>query len=167
MTPFPNARYVFTERLPDLDSARYLMLRPTSEVGDYTITSEIDDNETVQIQVGGADKPPHLIAKYDEVEDAMTDLIAIQARRSEIALWYDGHEVYDDLGSDPWHGLAVVLSDMHDEYEGWDLIYRLGNGEVTARDKRVKDLAMQSDLYAAAIKGVKPRRTSKAARKAS
>ena len=151
MTLFKNARYVFTETAPDIASAPYVTIRPTLEVGDFTITAPILDCEEFQIRVGRVHGPSELVAFFDEGEDAVDCIQAIKDAHPNMKIWLDSHEVLEELTGPMWPSLAYTMSDHN---EDWDLVAQVAAGGLSKADPSVIAASKRDSLIAVTLSRV-------------
>jgi hypothetical protein len=83
-----------------LRGATYVYIRPTFELGDYTVTSTIDDAEACQLRCGLPDRPSELLSwDYGSVEEAVEAALTVKAENPFLRVFYDGQEVRHEFDS--------------------------------------------------------------------
>lgn len=117
---FKTARYVDMKDLKFLPQATYVMLRSTDEIGDYTITVDLEDageNSMKGAYRIGLGLPTRAllsnVAVFDTGEDAINALVAIKATYPDVRVWLDSNEIYAEIeGADVWRGLVRLMASI-------------------------------------------------------
>jgi len=127
-----EASYVFGDNLNEaLAGAPYLIVRPTDEMGDYTITVDLAEAAKCQFKVGFHDRPPTSLAFFNSPVRALEIVLDFKAANPGCAAWYDGNEIYAEING--WNDLLNAITQQpqfRSEAEAKKIIEDLESGLV-------------------------------------
>lgn len=148
-----NYAYADRQTVQKLGQATYISLRPTSEIGDYTVMNYIAEADDFRVDYGRAEGPPFTLVRCEDAKDAIEMMIAIKAAHPHLRVWYDGLETQAEIIGDVWLGLATVLCEVYGE---WEVVAKVAAGTLAPDDRKVLDAIEEVSLIAAAVADVTP-----------
>ena len=129
----------------------YVAIRPTSEIGDSTLSATIHDYEEVQLQVGLPDVPTRAHQMLPNLETAIDQALSLKAEHPHLRVWYNGEEMQAEFQD--WRSFARMCAEWD---RSWDLIEQVATGTLAYNDQKVLDCEEDCPLLVTAAQKVRP-----------
>jgi hypothetical protein len=79
----------------------YVVVRPTFEFGEFTVTARFEDYEEVQLRFGSGNRPSEVWEFFPTITAAVEAAAAFRHLRPNVSIWFDGHELLTEITDYP------------------------------------------------------------------